>query len=203
MTLNRLPQGEQDPKAQFMPTRASPRCRNPRSPEHLLTSTAPSRAFNTSLVTQDKRFEVDGAFAARNFVSQSRSNEKWPRPRLQLIWDAIALHTTPDIAAFKEPEVALVSAGTLTELVGPALAAEQFGSLITVTQDEWDAIASEFPRPGLRGYLRGVMVGLCRMKPETTYRNFVGDYGEVFLGGEGYTRVGHREVDLLEKTLPE
>jgi len=48
------------------------------------------------LVTQDKRFEVDGANAAREFLRKEAND--WDKDRLQLVWDAIALHTTTSIA---------------------------------------------------------------------------------------------------------
>lgn len=48
------------------------------------------------LVTEDKRFEVDGANAARDFLEKEAGD--WNKHRLQLVWDAIALHTTPSIA---------------------------------------------------------------------------------------------------------
>lgn len=71
-------------------------------------------------MSQDKRFEVDGANTARDFVRAK--NAEWDNHREQLLWDSIALHTTPDIAMFKETEVALVSGGTFVELVGPEIA---------------------------------------------------------------------------------
>lgn len=40
------------------------------------------------LVSADKRFEDDGATAARNITD-------WDRYRVQLVWDAIAMHSTP------------------------------------------------------------------------------------------------------------
>ena len=48
------------------------------------------------LVTQEKRFEVDGANAARAFLKREAAD--WDKHRLQLVWDAIALHTTTSIA---------------------------------------------------------------------------------------------------------
>ena len=152
------------------------------------------------MISSDKRFEVDGAIAARSFVQQ-HGEEKWDKHRQQLVWDSIALHSTPDIARFKEIEVSLVSAGIITELVGPEIGKKFFGSLVTVNQTEWEQIAAEFPRQGLKGYVRDSLTGLCTFKPETTYQNFVGDYGEEFV--QDYTRVGHRVVDLLESVLPE
>jgi hypothetical protein len=75
-------------------------------------------AFGTPFVSQDKRFEVDGADAAREHVKRN-GGRGWDKHRVQLVWDAVALHTTRDIGAYKEIEVQLTSAGTLTELVGP------------------------------------------------------------------------------------
>lgn len=86
-----------------------------------MLTTSP-RAFNTSFVSPDKRFEVDGANAARDHVKAKGGKDWKNKHRVQLIWDAIALHTTRDIALYKEIEVQLTSAGTLTELIGPELA---------------------------------------------------------------------------------
>jgi hypothetical protein len=76
-------------------------------------------------VSNDKWFEVDGAQAATDFI-RNVGGSGWDVHRLQLVWDAIALHTNADIAKFKQPEVALTSAGTFSELVGPELAKQQF-----------------------------------------------------------------------------
>src|SRR5246127_1646970 len=54
-----------------------------------------------------ERFEVDGANAARDFLRQQGIDEK----SIEIVWDAIALHTTPGIPKHKKPEVALVTAG--------------------------------------------------------------------------------------------
>jgi hypothetical protein len=83
------------------------------------------RAFNTSFVSNEKWFEVDGAQAARDFI-RNVGGSGWDEHRLQLVWDAIALHTNPNIAKFKQPEVAFTSAGTFSEVVGPELAKQQF-----------------------------------------------------------------------------
>ncbi|KAF7673498.1 hypothetical protein GT037_008113 [Alternaria burnsii] len=155
-------------------------------------------AFDTEYVSDDKRFEVDGANVARELVRKQGAN--WDKHREQLLWDAVALHTSPDIAAHKELEVALVSGGTFCELAGPEIAKQSWGDLITVTQDEWAAIAAEFPRDGMKDYLIDTTVRLCSMKPETTYNNFQGDFGEKYL--EGYSREGKKIVDLMDAFLP-
>ena len=45
-----------------------------------------------SLISKDKRFEVDSANAARDFIhSHDQGNDtKWTEQRLQLIWDAVS-----------------------------------------------------------------------------------------------------------------
>src|SRR5262249_12919561 len=52
----------------------------------------------------DKRFEIDGANAARSFLEQHGI----PHEATRLVWDAIALHNTRGIAEYKESVVALL-----------------------------------------------------------------------------------------------
>jgi HD domain len=62
----------------------------------------------------DDRFEVDGANAARDFLAERGV----PAEAVSIVWDAIALHTTPGIPEHKEPEVALVTAGVELDVLG-------------------------------------------------------------------------------------
>jgi len=52
------------------------------------------------IISQDKRFDVDSANAARAFLA--REAPHWNSPDVQLVWDACALHSTIFIATFKE-----------------------------------------------------------------------------------------------------
>src|SRR5271166_5707973 len=61
-----------------------------------------------------ERFEVDGANAARDFLRQHSIDEA----SIDVVWDAIALHTTPGIPRHKKPEVALVTAGVDMDVHG-------------------------------------------------------------------------------------
>src|ERR1700759_2327960 len=54
--------------------------------------------------TSTIRFEVDGADAARDFLLQHGCNESDARK----VWLGVALHTTPGIPEYLEPEVALI-----------------------------------------------------------------------------------------------
>jgi hypothetical protein len=178
------------------------------------------RAFNTTFASEDRWFEVDGAEGAKNFIRSSASANEWNEHRIQLVWDAIALHTNADIAKYKQPEVLYTSAGTFTEIVGIEPAKHQWvrkslpirllrivayihvylltfvqGDLITVNQTEWDTILDAFPRTQFRDYLFGTLAHLCRSKPQTTYDNFLSGIGEKFV--PEYNATGHRTADFL------
>ncbi len=60
------------------------------------------------------RFEVDGANAACDFLTQRGI----PTEAIRIVWDAIALRTTPGIPHHKEPDVALVTAGVELDVLG-------------------------------------------------------------------------------------
>lgn len=81
--------------------------------------------YTSVFSSQDKRFEIDGAHAARDFLQHEAPH--YDHRQLQLVWDSIALHTTPSIAQHKEPEVALCCMGIMAEFFGPAFP----GGLIT------------------------------------------------------------------------
>jgi len=61
----------------------------------------------TAAFTGQVRFEVFGANTARDFVARHGVDPRGQR----IIWDAIALHSTPSIAHFKEVEVACCQRG--------------------------------------------------------------------------------------------
>jgi HD superfamily phosphodiesterase len=56
--------------------------------------------------SQDERFEVDSANAARQFLDAHGISED----QVQTVWEAIALHTTPGIPKHMRPEIALLVA---------------------------------------------------------------------------------------------
>src|SRR5436190_22456117 len=65
----------------------------------------------------DRRFEVDSANAARDFLRANGIDEG----AAGVVWDAIALHTTPEIPWHKQPEVALVTGGVEADVQGDGL----------------------------------------------------------------------------------
>jgi hypothetical protein len=80
------------------------------------------------------RFEVDGANAARDFLRSYGISEA----SVEIVWDAIALHTTPGIPEHKKPEVALVTAGVEMDVLG--IAYGQF------TPEQREAVVAAHPR---------------------------------------------------------
>jgi HD domain len=145
------------------------------------------------LVSADKRFEVDGANAAREFLKREASAAEWDKHRLQLVWDSIALHSTVSIALHKEIELQAAVAGIFTDLSGPV---GDFGGL--VGQEKWDEVTKEYPRMAMKDHAKELLCNICKKKPETTYDNFLRDYAEKYM--EGYSVVGKRIIDALENT---
>ena len=71
-----------------------------------------------------------------------------------LVWDAIALHTTPEIPWHKSPEIALVTGGVEADVLGEGLdeiSAEDRASVIAAYPR---VDLQERDRPGVRGRLR-------------------------------------------------
>src|ERR1700754_2279839 len=64
--------------------------------------------------SEGDRFEVDSA----NAVRQLLEHHGVPNDRIQTAWDAIALHTTPGIAAYKPIEVELLYNGVGLDVLG-------------------------------------------------------------------------------------
>lgn len=102
---------------------------------------------------KDLRFEVDGAKIARRWVAAENKSSSWDKYRLQLLWDAIALHTIPSIAQHKEAEVALVSSGILVDFLVPRLPS----GLIPL--EEFREVVAAFPRSGFGS--QGLKTILC------------------------------------------
>jgi len=118
------------------------------------------------LVSKDRRFEVDGAIAASEWINEEQKHEKaadWDKHRVQLVWDSIALHTTASIAQYKETNVEICRLGIMADFQGPNSDASG-----TLTWDEFNAIKKEFPRHNLASGVRDIIVSFCKTKPATT-----------------------------------
>ena len=118
-----------------------------------------------------RRFEVEGADLARTFAMESGVD----RPRAQLIWDSVALNSTPSIAFYKEAEVALCTAGIALDVIGWQY--EQFPAA------DMTRIVDEFPRLDMKKRMTRCFCHIAEKQPETTYDNFIRDFGERFVSG--------------------
>lgn len=127
------------------------------------------------------RFEVEGANAARRFAKDEGVDER----RAQLIWDGVALNSTPSIGLHKEAEVSLCTAG-----IGLDWGGWGFDEVpIAVIEQVLDA----FPRLDMKKRFTGDVCHIVESRSATTYDNFARDFGERFV--PGYTRPS--AVDLL------
>lgn len=133
-------------------------------------------AFNGPL-----RFEVEGANAARAFAQNLGLNDR----RAQLIWDGVALNSTPSIALHKETEIALCTAGIGLDWGGWGYEA--------LDQDLIAAILHAFPRLEMKQRFTRAVCGIVDTRPQTTFDNFARDFGERFV--PGYTSIS--TVDYL------
>lgn len=109
------------------------------------------------------RFEVDGANAARDFLlSHGLEGEA-----VRIVWDSIALHTTPGIPQHKEPEVALVTAGVELDVLG-------FG-YDDIAPEARDAVLAAFPRVDFKEQIIQAFADGIAHKPETAFGNVKAD----------------------------
>ena len=111
----------------------------------------------------DKRFEVDGANAARDFLK----GHGLPSSSLQLVWDAIALHTTIGVAEYKEAEVALLYSGVGLDVMG-----EGYHDL---SEKNREAIIKQFPRNGFKKNIIPTFFDGFKHKTDTTFGNIKAD----------------------------
>ncbi|WP_067476024.1 HD domain-containing protein [Actinomadura hibisca] len=101
----------------------------------------------------DQRFEVDGADLARAFVTEQGLADD----RAQLVWEAIALHTSVGIASRMRPEIALTHAGAGMDVIG--LGVE------TLPADLTDRAHAAFPRLDGGTCLTDTIVGQAVRNP--------------------------------------
>jgi hypothetical protein len=105
----------------------------------------------------DERFEVDGANAARQFLTA----HKVPEEQIQIAWEAIALHTTPGITQYMSPEVALLYSGVGLDVLGKGF--QQF------PVDLREEIVARYPRKRFKErFIREYFAGFAH-KPGTAY----------------------------------
>jgi hypothetical protein len=120
--------------------------------------------YRTSML----RFEVDGANAARDFLLERGIDEADARR----VWLSIALHTTPNVPEFLEPEIALVTAGVETDVLG-------------IGRDELSpeavaAVTAAHPRPDFKRRILQAFTDGFRHRPRSTFGTVNADVLEHF-----------------------
>jgi HD superfamily phosphodiesterase len=113
--------------------------------------------------TSNLRFEVDGANAAREFLLQHGVDEADARK----VWLSIALHTTPSVPEFLEPEIALVTAGVETDVLGIGRD--------DLSPDQLAAVTAVHPRPDFKRRILQAFTDGNKHRPRTTFGNVNAD----------------------------
>lgn len=118
--------------------------------------------FHDRGLTQDHqesmlRFEVDGANDVFEFLMARGAS----RDRAHSAWLGIALHTTPGIPEFMAPEVALVSAGVETDVLGM--------HFDEVSEDARRAVVELHPRPDFKNRILSAFHHGMAHRPGSTF----------------------------------
>ena len=135
-----------------------------------------------SYAAEPVRFEVNSANATREFLRDHDVGEN----DVARVWLGIALHTTPGVPALLEPEVALVSAGVDTDVLGIGyrdLDAEQIAE-----------VTAAHPRPDFKRRILQAFTDGMRLRPHTTFGTMNADVLERFVPGFERTNF----VDVIE-----
>jgi len=118
--------------------------------------------FHDRGLTQDHqesmlRFEVDGANDVFEFLMERGAS----RDRAHSAWLGIALHTTPGIPEFMATEVALVSAGVETDVLGM--------HFDEVSEDARRAVVELHPRPDFKNRILSAFHHGMAHRPGSTF----------------------------------
>jgi hypothetical protein len=129
--------------------------------------------------TTHQRFEIDGA----NEVGADDVGR---------VWTAIALHTTPGVPEFMEPEIALVTAGVETDV-------------LRIGRDDLDpaaleAVTDAHPRPDFKRRILEAFTDGFKDRPDTTFGTVNADVLAHFV--PGFQRIDFVEV-IVNSSWPE
>lgn len=101
-----------------------------------------------------RRFEIEGADAARRFLLEKHFDEG----RTWLVWDTIALHTWHDLNLSKEPEARIAQLGIAADVVGAGLANVEPALIAEILR--------AFPRHRFNETFVGLLLEEARSKPD-------------------------------------
>ncbi|NAS26409.1 HD domain-containing protein [Herbidospora sp. NEAU-GS84] len=118
-----------------------------------------------------QRFEIDGADEARRFLHAHGIIGQ----EADLVWTAIALHTTPEIPLHMAPEIALVTRGVELDVLGIGYDA--------VSGEQRAAVVEAHPRPDFKKRILAAFTDGIKDRPETTFGNVKADVLAHFVPG--------------------
>lgn len=107
--------------------------------------------------TVGQRFEVDGADAAERFLIDHGRSAREARK----VWLGIALHTTPEIPLRMAPEVAVVTLGVETDVLGL--------DLHEITPGQKAEVVAAHPRPDFKNRILAAFNAGMAGRPGTTF----------------------------------
>ncbi|MFD7226611.1 HD domain-containing protein [Streptomyces sp. NPDC059881] len=116
----------------------------------------------------DQRFEIDGADEARRFLLERGTAED----RARLVWEAIALHTTPEIPWHMAPEIALLTAGVEVDVLGIGYD--------EIPEAQREAVVALHPRSDFKNGILREFTHSVAPRPQTAFCNFKADILERF-----------------------
>jgi HD domain len=134
------------------------------------------------------RFEVDGANAARDFLLERGFDEATARK----VWLSIALHTTPGVPEFLDPEIALVTAGVETDVLGIGRS--------DLSSDAIGAVTAAHPRPDFKNRILRAFNDGMKHRPDSTFGTMNDDVLQHF--DDSFVRDNFVQI-ILNNSWPE
>jgi HD domain len=137
----------------------------------------------TTIAPVQMRFEIEGADLAKDFLSRKGMSER----RLEIVWDAIALHSTAEIPSKKCSEVALCQLGIAADIgIAPP---------DVVSDETVDGVLAAYPWLDMHESLPTALVGLFRKNPKAASSNAVSEACERRVSGFKRFNLCDRLVD--------
>lgn len=118
-----------------------------------------------------QRFEVDGADAARAFVLEHGLSDE----KAEVVWDAIALHTSLGIADCKQPEIALVHLGASADVLGMWIA--------DIPSETVEQVVAAYPRLNFNMAMTELLVSQVKRKPQMAAFTWLAEVGRSCIHG--------------------
>ena len=116
-----------------------------------------------------QQFELDSADAAKSFLTTNGFSDA----EADVVWTAIALHTTPEVPYRMAPVIAATTAGVETDVLGIRLD--------SLSYNEIDAVTAVHPRPDFKNEILQAFTDGFQERPDTTFGTVNADVLEHFV----------------------